>query len=668
MFFGSGGVPVERRNPTTLDVTTHDGIPVPMQGGAVYPSFEVVRPRVELGGTWKARRIQRPAVEWSGIRDPAWLLEARNEAGLLAGLPVDWDDRILPGCENRMCEPEHDANPEIYEAAVWYAREVSIPDTGPSPDQWRLVFLAVNYVADVWWDDTYLGCHEGGYTPFQFLVPDTRPGTRHVLMVRVENPPWGSNDSMVPAVVGDWFNYAGILHDVYLERLPAVRIDRLDAVPVGEGVRSAAIVSGLSGDFTGVVRFTLHQAEIREGQMLEPDAARLRGREIARVESIVSVSENGIGTASAVIDALDAPRWTADAPVLLVLRAELMAPGGGIVDDVSVQTGIRSVGVDSGAVTINGEPVFLAGIARHEDWMDTGRTGSPERILGDLRIIKGLGCNFLRTGHYPNHPFTYVLMDRIGLLGAEEIPVWQHKPRHFKADAESGVTLQMWREMCLRDRNRPSLILWSTGNECAGENPPKERMKHIARLREDLCSRYDDGRLVTQSAAADEPGAEDASQDLCDVAGWTMYFGIFHGGTYRAGTRAFLDKAKARFGDKPLMATEFGFWSSPATEDRFWLFRNPANKDWRHVHGDWQERQAEVLVETAGAFDDFLRAGGSLAGTVWWTVFDWYRHVPGLQTMGVIRGDRTTRKRAAGELTGAYARLQTAFLEGRKSR
>ena len=73
---------------------------------------------------------------------------------------------------------------------------------------------------------------------------------------------------------------------------------------------------------------------------------------------------------------------------------------------------------------------------------------------------------------------------------------------------------------------------------------------------------YYDGRLVTQSAAADRPGASDASQEPTDVAGWTMYFGIFHGSTYGGGTTNFIVKAHSSYPKKPIYDTEFGYWSS----------------------------------------------------------------------------------------------------------
>ncbi|MCE5171918.1 hypothetical protein LQV63_21795 [Paenibacillus profundus] len=82
------------------------------------------------------------------------------------------------------------------------------------------------------------------------------------------------------------------------------------------------------------------------------------------------------------------------------------------------------------------------------------------------------------------------------------------------------------------------------------------RKAYNERLVQDVRTNYDDGRLITQSAAADQPGAHDASMEPLDVAAWTMYFGVFHGGTPYEGTRDFLEEAHRLWPDKPILNTE----------------------------------------------------------------------------------------------------------------
>jgi beta-glucuronidase len=263
------------------------------------------------------------------------------------------------------------------------------------------------------------------------------------------------------------------------------------------------------------------------------------------------------------------------------------------------------------------------------------------KIERDLALIQEANALLIRTGHYPNHPYTYLLTDRIGLAVMEEIPTWWFGPAEWSAQAKRGIADQMWREMVFAGYNRPSILLWGGTNEARGE---AGREAFLRRIHQDLDQNYPDGRLVTQSAAADRPGPSDPTMDAVDVAGWTTYFGIFHGGTYEASTRAFLEAAHTSFPEKPILVTEFGYWSNP--DDRL------------------AEEQVTVLEETFRAFEDHLaveRVGSSspdgyVAATTWWTAFNWYTQGGSrLQTMGLSHMDRETHKPVRAALQARYA-------------
>ncbi len=199
----------------------------------------------------------------------------------------------------------------------------------------------------------------------------------------------------------------------------------------------------------------------------------------------------------------------------------------------------------------------------------------------------------------------------------------------------------MFREMVFKDYNRPSIVLWSTCNECL--DVPNRKI-FIERVNQDLDSNYPDGRFVTQSAAADRPGANDDSQNACDVAGWTMYFGIFHGSVYFTGTYNFLNSAKANFPNKPIIDTEFGYWSSE--------------------NNSTEQEQVDVFNNTFLAFKQHaalnstgtININGSLMTCTWWCVFDWYshQHPSGFQSMGLYSMDRTRAKPVAATLKTGY--------------
>jgi beta-glucuronidase len=210
--------------------------------------------------------------------------------------------------------------------------------------------------------------------------------------------------------------------------------------------------------------------------------------------------------------------------------------------------------------------------------------------------------------------------------------------------------------MILSQYNRPSVILWSTQNESKDVGL---RLAYNRRLVQDLRERYDDGRLVTQSAAADQPGAHDPSMEPLDVAGWTMYFGIFHGGTYYEGTQSFLEAAHAAYPDKPILNTEFGHWTGEEeTEESKQLTT-------------YEDTLRALMEKATVSMDGDLRSDGFVAGIDFWIMYDWYvNHNQWIDTFGVYRMNRRSPKRIAelirrdyGAITG---QLQRSAVPGSK--
>ena len=315
-----------------------------------------------------------------------------------------------------------------------------------------------------------------------------------------------------------------------------------------------------------------------------------------------------------------------------------------MIDEFNTQFGIRILNQVDNKVLLNNKVVFLTGVARHEDHPLYGRSIPLDTIFSDLEKVKGLNANYLRTAHYPNHPYTYLIADRLGIAVMEEIPVWQFdlEEAWLIQNNERHLHEQMFEEMILKDYNRPSIIMWSTCNECKDVD---NRKIFIQKMRDELNNKIKDGRFVTQSAAADRPGPEDASQAACDIAGWTLYYGIFYGTSYSGGTNNFLINAKIKNPGKPIIDTEFGFWSS---EDN-----------------STTDRQVLVFNETFNSFKNFatissnglFNSNGFLMGTTWWCIFDWYSHGHpyGYQSMGLYSMNRKNLKPVGQTLKDAYA-------------
>ncbi|MGC8595565.1 MAG: glycoside hydrolase family 2 TIM barrel-domain containing protein [Candidatus Kryptoniota bacterium] len=628
---------------------------MPYQNGMPVPTFEKQdRPIIDLRGVWKKLRFNADHNISLSARDSAGysnLLQESNGRFLTNYDDSSWESKMIPSVENVMYP--FPKVPEYYENGVWYRRQFSVPDSFRGKFV-KLVFYAVNYIADVWINGNYVGYHEGGYTSFSFDVTKyLNYGGLNTIAVRVDNPPWGSRKDIVPYTVCDWFNYTGIIHDVYLEASDIVSVVRADIVPldtVGD-IQTTIIVFNEGHNSQAVnAHIDIFTASIDSTNILSEKASALVGSEasvVGDVDNLLVVGSDSVQVWKPSILVNNPKLWTPQNPNLYVMKITLRDVNGYIVDQYYTQFGIRTVRVDSCYVLLNGKTIFLTGVARHEDHPVYGRSIPDSVTYSDFLKIKALNADYIRTAHYPNSPFTYLLADRMGLAIMEEIPVWQFDdPSAFIIqNNQRHVHQQMFREMVFRDYNRPSILFWSTCNECLDQS---NRAIYIKTINDDIKSNYNDFRLLTQSAAADRPGSYDPSQQFTDVAGWTMYFGIFYGasGDYSSGTTAFLDSAHSHYPNKPIIDTEFGFWSTE--------------------NNSTENQQASVFYLTfAKAFAQFgavnpdgtkNRQSGFLAGVTWWCAFDWYSagHPAGYESMGVYSMDRKTMKRVGIYMIPSY--------------
>ncbi|RAP73818.1 glycoside hydrolase family 2 protein [Paenibacillus montanisoli] len=627
---------------------TEEGIHIPFQNGIPVPSFDPQeRLKLDLGGIWRKQRFDADHDFSMAARDERWFVQAAEEAGGRTEINYDdsaWQTIQLPRPENELKGVPEANSSETYENGVYYRRtfELGREWTGKTI---TLHALAISYVADVWLNGVWIGYHEGGYTPFALdLSAFARYGGMNTLVIRVDNPPWGSRDDIIPATAGtDFFNYTGIIHDLYLTGSAPCHIARVDVVPLNaEGdVRFTAVVENRSALPVEVsLQGALFEADqASEAFLNSPYASQIKGASAAwegELAASVKLKANETKAVEFRVKVKDVKLWAFWQPNLYVAEFTLSGVQGTSTDRFHSQFGIRTVGTEGADILLNGRPVFLAGIARHEEWPDTGRSATWDRIRADLQQMRDeMHVNYVRTAHYPNHVYTGMLLDRLGLVTASEIPLWQFTRSHFEVQEEKRLSDQMWREMVFSQYNRPSVIMWSTQNESI---EVELRTVYNKRLVHDLKTRYPDGRLTTQSAAADQPGAHDPSMEPLDVASWTMYFGIFHGGTYYEGTKQFLADARRLWPDKPIVNTEYGHWSGE-----------------KNVVSDTQietyKETIRALMEHAVIRPDGTRnEDGFVAGIDYWIMYDWYvNHNNWIDTFGIYEMDRKTIK-PVGEL------------------
>ena len=175
-------------------------------------------------------------------------------------------------------------------------------------------------------------------------------------------------------------------------------------------------------------------------------------------------------------------KWSAERPTLYMVMLELLDAQGKVVEVTTRPFGFRKIEIRNNQILVNGEPVIMKGVNRHECDPVTGQMMTPERIEEDIRLMKRYNINAVRTAHYPNHPLFYDLCDRYGLYVMDEANLETHGvSKRIPADRpewQAAAVNRMVR-MVQRDRNHPSIVFWSLGNE-AGHGKAFEAMKNTA--------------------------------------------------------------------------------------------------------------------------------------------------------------------------------------------
>ncbi len=348
-----------------------------------------------------------------------------------------------------------------YEGTIWYKKsfDYKMP---PSPGPVFLYFGAVNYRADVYLNGVKLGMHKGGFTAFNFEIPDTLlKRTGNFLVVKVDNR---RHANEIPTLNTDWWNYGGITRDVMLVELPRSYI-------IDYSVHLKRIAGNDS--IGGWVRLS----GANPGEKIIVEIPELKIKQSYNVEN----AQVGIAFV-----ARNLQYWSPLTPK----RYRVIISSG--LDRVEESIGFRSIEASGRQVLLNGQPLFMRGISIHEE-IPGGmrRAHSKADALQLLGWAKELGCNMVRLAHYPHNEMMTRMADSLGILVWSEIPVYW-TINFSQAEVLDKAKTQL-REMITRDRNRSSVIIWSVGNETPVSEIRTEFMRSLLEQAREL----DDTRLVS---------------------------------------------------------------------------------------------------------------------------------------------------------------------------
>ena len=503
----------------------------------LFPQTNRFRRAGDLSGIWDFRLDP----QGTGERD-SWF-SRMPETGICAiAVPGSWNEQFTG-----------DAFPGLdihnYTGTAWYRKRFFPPLHARSGERIWLRFGAVHYRAKVWLNGTALGEHEGGFLPFCFDVTGVlRKSERNTLVLRVDNalspetlPPLVPELSdNYPPTMFDFFPYGGIHRPVILYTTPPSSIEDVVYETVFERNRaSIGCKITCRGKDADAVRISMRAAE-------RSVAAEGRVRE---------------GKADVGIAIKDFRSWSPADPFLYECTVELLEKGRA-VDEYHLPVGLRTIDVDGDSLLLNGKPIALRGVGKHEDFPVNGKGVNLPVVVRDFSLMKWLGCNALRTVHYPYCEEVLAIADRMGFLVMEEVPAVSLSYRHLTART-AALHRRMLRDMLYRDRNHPSVIAWCVANEPGTEEDETDPdvLSAAEKYFKGICDytrRLDSSRPVTLASCRKY---DDRILRHCDIVAKNKYTGWYSlpgrpGQACRQATRD-LEALHRKLG-KPVLVSEFG--------------------------------------------------------------------------------------------------------------
>lgn len=424
---------------------------------AIEGSWEQTPFYLSLDGTWKFYWTKSPFTspeyfyvnefdpsDWDEIRVPGtWQMQGYDYY-IYRNIPMEFSPYDPPNV------------PLEFNPTGCYIREFDIP----ADWQNRKIFLHFDGVKAgywVWVNGEYTGFDKGSMTPSEYdITAKVKPG-RNKIAIRVVR--WSDGSYLEDQ---DMWRFSGIYRSVYLFSVPDIFIrDYFVTTDLDLNYRNSMLNINAKVRNTGpldiekvVVTATLFDAQ---------------GKQISFFTRGLKILESGTEQEVILQKSIQNPlKWSAEKPNLYTLVLELKDTDGKVLEIVEEKVGFREYEIKNARLLVNGVPVMIKGVCRHEHDPYNGRTMSRELIEKDFRLMKELNVNAVRTSHYPNDPVFYDLADEWGFYICDEVNAECHYGENWLAWQPGWETAFMDRTIryVQRDKNHPCVFLWSMGNEC----------------------------------------------------------------------------------------------------------------------------------------------------------------------------------------------------------
>ncbi len=402
-------------------------------------------------------------------------------------------------------------------------------------------FGAVNSSAEIAVNQQYIGNHYGGYTAFCFEITDMLIEKENKLTVVASN----AYRTDVAPLAGDFNIYGGITRPVSLIITGLDCISPLDCASSGVYIHQKSVSQKAAEiDVETIVSLTS-----KKGCELKVTIIDAQGNIVAGGDNIAVDGRNHLPLK------INNPRlWNGRKdPYLYKVKVELLQNGNPI-DAVEERMGLRSFCVDNErGFFLNGEPMDLYGVCRHEEFVGTMSLYNEKAMADDARIIYEMGATGVRFVHYPHSEYDAWQYDSLGIVVWSELnlagPGGYGSPGYIKNPILEKNVMQNLEEMIKQNYNSPSICFWSLCNELSFKyDEPTTFLKQLNAKAKAL----DPQRLTTLAICYDQVGF----QHITDVIGWNKYFGWYNNSKGSIGE--FMDNAHIQAGQQPIGLCEYG--------------------------------------------------------------------------------------------------------------
>ncbi len=426
-----------------------------------------------LNGTWNFNLVEQPGNrptdfhntsfddgEWEKIEVPGSWQTQGFDYPIYTNVTYPWT-----GYENI----PHPQAPTVYNPVGSYRRTFSLPDGWENQTN-ILHFAGVESAFYVWINGEYIGYSEDSFTPAEFDVSEALQNGENTIAVQVFR--WSDASWLEDQ---DFIRLSGIFRDVYMYKLPDVHIEDF------------SYSTGLDDDYRDAVfnvnaEVVSNTSSLSSGYELEVRLFDDQDSEVFSQTKSIDFENDKVELAFSELVS-NPEKWSAEHPNLYTMVLTVLDETGNALEYESCRVGFREFEIQNGQMLLNGQPILFKGVNRHEIHPVNGRTMDTETMVRDIEIMKRFNINAVRTSHYPNDTEWYRLCDEYGIYVIDETNLETHGARDEIPTGNPDWTdncIDRARSMVERDKNHPSVLIWSLGNE-AGSGSNFEAMANWIR-------------------------------------------------------------------------------------------------------------------------------------------------------------------------------------------